>query len=404
MTQAMLKGSNIPLEATAIRAVLRWTPGTDVPDVDASALLLDADDRVRSDEDFVFYNQPNHPSGLVRHLPKKPNQGALTDTIEAEFSGLEPAVRRVVLAASADGGTFGQVRDLSLLLYDASSGAPREADAEPIAIFAVLPETGKEAALICGELYRRGDTWKFRALGQGYETGLVGLATQYGISVEDGEAAGGSDGDVAAAPAGPEGGAIPEPPATPAPEPLTAAAPEPLAAAPEPLDAPEPPATATPAAAPAAATHAPPAAQGTPPPSSADAPTRPHSPSPAYGYPHAAPPDPWDPHRTQPMRPPTAHGDSGFGYVPPQAPPPPSQAPAAGYPQPPGQPPAQPGYGYPPQQPTYSTYGYPQPPAYGYPQQVQPTGPVAPPPLPIPVQVPDPHFVLPPQGPQFQNR
>lgn len=130
-------------------------------------------------------------------------------------------MRRVVLAASADGGTFGQVRDLSLLLYDASSGAPREADAEPIAIFAVLPETGKEAALICGELYRRGDTWKFRALGQGYETGLVGLATQYGISVEDGEAAGGSDGDGTAAPAGPEGGAAPEPPATPAPEPLT---------------------------------------------------------------------------------------------------------------------------------------------------------------------------------------
>ncbi|MFI0769549.1 TerD family protein [Streptomyces sp. NPDC021218] len=403
MTQAMLKGSNIPLEATAIRAVLRWTPGTDVPDVDASALLLDADDRVRSDEDFVFYNQPNHPSGLVRHLPKKPNQGALTDTIEAEFSGLESGVRRLVLAASADGGTFGQVRDLSLLLYDASSGAPREADAEPIAIFAVLPETGKEAALICGELYRRGDTWKFRALGQGYETGLVGLATQYGISVEDGEAAGGSDGEGAAAPAGPEGGAAPEPPATPtpAPEPLTAGAPEPLTA-----PAPEPPATATPATPAAAATHAPPAAPGTPPPSSSDAPTRPHAPAPApapaYGYPHAASPDPWDPHRTQPMQPPTAHGDSGFGYVPPQAPPPPpQQAPAAGYPQPPGQPPAQPGYGYPPQQ---QTYGYPQPPAYGYPQQVQPTGPVAPPPLPIPVQVPDPHFVLPPQGPQFQNR
>ncbi|WP_413115240.1 TerD family protein [Streptomyces sp. CY1] len=228
MTQAMLKGSNIPLEATAIRAVLRWTPGTDVPDVDASALLLDADDRVRSDEDFVFYNQPNHPSGLVRHLPKKPNQGALTDTIEAEFSGLESGVRRLVLAASADGGTFGQVRDLSLLLYDASSGAPREADAEPIAIFAVLPETGKEAALICGELYRRGDTWKFRALGQGYETGLVGLATQYGISVEDGEAAGGSDGEGAAAPAGPEGGAAPEPPATPTPAPAPTPAPEPL--------------------------------------------------------------------------------------------------------------------------------------------------------------------------------
>ncbi|WNE96314.1 TerD family protein [Streptomyces luomodiensis] len=384
MTQAMLKGSNIPLEATAIRAVLRWTPGTDVPDVDASALLLGVDDRVRSDEDFVFYNQPHHPSGLVRHLSKKPVQDAMTDTIEAEFSGLEPEVRRVVLAASADGGAFGQVRDLSLLLYDASSGAPDNTDAEPIAIFAVLPETGKEAALICGELYRRGGGWKFRALGQGYESGLVGLATEYGISVEDGE---GKDvPDEGAPAAGPQAATASEPPAPERPS----AAPEP-----PPADAPESPAAAAP--------PAPPAAPGTPPPPSSEAPTQAHSP--AYGYPHAAPPDPWDPHRTQPMAPPSAQGDSGFAAVPSQVPPPPPQAP--GYPQPPAQPPAQPAYGYPPQQPVPQqspAYGYPQPPAYGYPQQVQPTGPVPPPPPPIPAQVPDPHFVLPPQGPQFQNR
>lgn len=61
MTHAMLKGSNVPLEATTVRAVLRWTPGPGVPDVDASALLLGPDGRVRSDEDFVFYNQPRHP-------------------------------------------------------------------------------------------------------------------------------------------------------------------------------------------------------------------------------------------------------------------------------------------------------------------------------------------------------
>ncbi|MBD3003109.1 TerD family protein [Streptomyces sp. 5-10] len=371
MTQAMLKGSNIPLEATAIRAVLRWTPGTDVPDVDASALLLGPDDRVRSDEDFVFYNQPRHPSGLVRHLPKKSNQDALTDTIEAELIGLEPEVRRVVIAASADGGTFGQVRDLSLLLYDASPGAPDDADAEPVAIFAVLPDTGKETALICGEVYRRGDGWKFRALGQGYESGLVGLATQYGISVEDGEG-------------GPEDDAAAEPEAIAAAEP---SAPETPAPAPEP------------AAAAAATAPAPPSAPGTPLPPPSDATTQAHPP--AYGYPHPVSPDPWDPHRTQPMHPAAAQGDSGYAYVPSQVPPPPPQAPGAGYPQPPAQPPAQPGYGYPQPQPGY---GYPQPPAYGYPQQVQPTGPVPPPPPPIPAQVPDPHFVLPPQGPQFQNQ
>ncbi|MFE6778883.1 TerD family protein [Streptomyces sp. NPDC057702] len=184
MTHAMSKGSNIPLPATAVRAVLRWTPGPDVPDVDASALLLGADGHVRSDEDFVFYNQPRHPSGLVRHLPKKRLTESLTDTIEAELAPLDEGVNRVVLAASADGGPFGRVRDLSLRLYD--SAAPD--GAEPFAAFDVVAETGEETALICGELYRRGDRWKFRALGQGYDSGLVGLATEFGISVDDSEA------------------------------------------------------------------------------------------------------------------------------------------------------------------------------------------------------------------------
>ncbi|HCA88384.1 MAG TPA: stress protein, partial [Streptomyces sp.] len=183
MTHAMLKGSNIPLETTAVRAVLRWTPGPGVPDVDASALLLGADGRVRSDEDFVFYNQPHHPSGLVRHLPKQRLADCLTDTVEADLAVLEPSVDRVVLAASSDGGPFGLVRDLRVLLYDASPGSA--AGTDPVAVFDVRPETGDESALICGELYRRGNSWKFRALGQGYETGLVGLATQYGISVEE---------------------------------------------------------------------------------------------------------------------------------------------------------------------------------------------------------------------------
>ncbi|MEU6080995.1 TerD family protein [Streptomyces sp. NPDC047108] len=187
MTHAMLKGSNIPLEAAAVRAVLRWTPGPDVPDVDASALLLGSHGRVRSDEDFVFYNQPHHPSGLVRHLSKKRLAEGLTDTVEADLAGLETSVDRVVLAASADGGPFGQVRDLLVLLYDADAAA----GADPIARFEVRPETGEESALICGELYRRGDGWKFRALGQGYETGLLGLATEFGISVDESDATSG---------------------------------------------------------------------------------------------------------------------------------------------------------------------------------------------------------------------
>ncbi|WP_199836378.1 TerD family protein, partial [Streptomyces sp. NRRL F-4489] len=215
MTHAMLKGSNVPLDATAVRAVLRWTPGAGVPDVDASALLVGPDGRVRSDADFVFYNQPRHPSGLVRHLPKTRLPDALTDTIEAELATLETSVERVVLAASSDGGPFGGVGDLRVLLYDAAADG-----AEPLAVFDVVPETGDETALICGELYRRGDGWKFRALGQGYETGLVGLATEFGISVEEG---GGNEG-TGDRPA-PEDAAAPAPSASPTPEPSTPPAP-----------------------------------------------------------------------------------------------------------------------------------------------------------------------------------
>ncbi|NUL05227.1 TerD family protein [Streptomyces lunaelactis] len=184
MTHAMLKGSNVPLDAMAVRAVLRWTPGAGVPDVDASALLLGQDGRVRSDEDFVFYNQPRHPSGLVRRLPKKRIAEHLTDTVEADLAALDPSVDQVVLAASSDGDSFQHVRDLRILLYDAAL-----ADSEPLAVFDVKPETGEETAIICGELYRRGEGWKFRAVAQGYPTGLVGLATDFGISVDEAEAA-----------------------------------------------------------------------------------------------------------------------------------------------------------------------------------------------------------------------
>lgn len=204
MTHAMLKGSNIPLDAPTVRAVLRWTPGPGIPDVDASALLLGDEGRVRSDEDFVFYNQPRHPSGLVRHLPKKRLVEGATDSVEADLSALDPSVARVVLAASADGGPFGLVRDLCVLLYDTARSGTGSTDAEPVARFDVTAETGDETAMLCGELYRRGDGWKFRALGQGYASGLVGLATEFGISVDEpGE-------DDAAAPT-PASGAAPVP-------------------------------------------------------------------------------------------------------------------------------------------------------------------------------------------------
>ncbi|MDX3580329.1 TerD family protein [Streptomyces europaeiscabiei] len=180
MTHAMLKGSNVPIEATAVRAVLRWAPGQGVPVVDASALLLGPDGRVRSDEDFVFYNQPRHPSGKVWRLGQKRVAEGLTDTIQTDLAGVESAVSQILLVASAGDVSFDSVPSLRILLYDAAV-----TDAEPLAYFDIKPETGEETALICGELYRRGGGWKFRALGEGYTNGLEGLATDFGISVDE---------------------------------------------------------------------------------------------------------------------------------------------------------------------------------------------------------------------------
>ncbi|MFF8656124.1 TerD family protein [Streptomyces huasconensis] len=352
MTHAMLKGSNVPLEATAVRAVLRWTPGQGVPDVDASALLLGGDGRVRSDEDFVFYNQPRHPGGTVWRLGKKRVAEGLTDTIQTDLGGMEAAVDRVLLVASAEGVAFEHVPALRILLYDAAV-----AEGEPLAYFDITPQTGEETALICGELYRRGEGWKFRALGEGYTNGLEGLASDFGISVDDSESA--EPATVASGTAFPQspqqqpapGANFPQPPRQPAPQP------QPSMGSVGPAQ--------------------PSVAQPLPQPSVAQP-----MPQPSVAQPSVAQP---------------SLAQTG-GHLAPQPSAQPVQ-PAYGYPPaPPSHPAPQPAYGYPPAAPTQPTpIGGPPPmpppaqPSYGYPQPV-----VAP--------VPDPNFRLPPQGPQFLPR
>ena len=166
------KGANVPVDAGAVRAELSWAARPGVPDIDGSALLLRADGKVRGDDDFVFYNQPRHPSGAVRHVGK--NSGR--DAVEVEFSVLPSDVERVVLAASADGGPFGAVPDLRLIVTNLATGAE-------IATFPIIASS--ETAMVSGELYQRNGQWKFRAVGQGYTNGLAGLATDFGISVDD---------------------------------------------------------------------------------------------------------------------------------------------------------------------------------------------------------------------------
>ncbi|UFT00124.1 TerD family protein [Nocardia huaxiensis] len=169
----MMKGSNVPVAASAVRVELGWQSGP--VDADASALLL-AGGRVRSDSDFVFYNQPAHASGAVRHEGKRPG-AQVVDALSVHLSQVEPQIETIVIAASADGGTFAQLQGLHVRLVDAASGAE-------LARFDST-DASSETAFVLGELYRRQGAWKFRAVGQGYASGLAGLATDFGISVDD---------------------------------------------------------------------------------------------------------------------------------------------------------------------------------------------------------------------------
>ncbi|MFI6443706.1 TerD family protein [Kitasatospora sp. NPDC050543] len=391
MTHVMAKGANIPLPAAAVRAVLRWNATPGAPDVDASALLLGSDGRVRSDADFVFYNQPRHPSGVVRHLPKHRvgSEGDIADTIEVELGKLPADVDRVVLAGSAEGGSFRAVARLRVLLYDATAGDGAAALAE----FAVT-DAEEVTALLAAELYRRDGGWKFRAVGQGYASGLIGLATDFGITVEDDEQAPAEAAGSTPAPAPHTAPAAASAPTAPAPDPRSHPAPAP-APAHRPDARPEPrsePGTYTLAPAVPSTTPLPPPPPTAPPTQHPAQPPVPPARQPGYGYPPAP-----QPHHPAPAAAAQPAQPGGYGYP---------------------QPTQQPGYGYPPapqphQQPQSAGYGYPQPAqpgGYGYPQShqtQQPQQPVQPPPPAAPpaAQQPSPDgFALPPQGPQFQPR
>ncbi|MEV5460652.1 TerD family protein [Streptomyces cellulosae] len=209
----MPKGSNTPVPATALRVDVGWRSGPGVPDADASALLL-AGGKVRSDGDFVFYNQPAHASGAVRHEGKRQDGGHVTDTLLVDLTRVEPGIETVILAASSDGGAFGQVPGLYIEVKDAANGA----------VAARFDSTGAttETAFVLGEFYRRQGAWKFRAVGQGYSSGLEGLATDYGITVDEPQHA--------APPAAPV--APPAPAAPPAAPPVTVPQPPPPPVAP----------------------------------------------------------------------------------------------------------------------------------------------------------------------------
>lgn len=154
------KGANTAVSAGALRLTLSATG----PALDLSALLL-VGGRVRSDDDFVFFNAPQHASGAV---------SLDGDTLAVALDRVEAVVETVVLAAAVDGGRMSEVQDGLLVVRD---GAGAEV--------ARCSVTGaQERALVVAELYRRDGGWKLRHVSQGWDSGLAGLATDYGISVD----------------------------------------------------------------------------------------------------------------------------------------------------------------------------------------------------------------------------
>ncbi|MGK5682368.1 VWA domain-containing protein [Actinoplanes sp. URMC 104] len=174
----LLKGANTALGAMSVLVTLTWKARPDAPHLDVSALLLTPEGTVRGPGDFVFYNAPRHASGAVRHLGKQaPAGGVGFEGIEVELGAVEPGVDRIVIAASTDGEPIGRVPQLTLLVSDAGL------DKRPLVRFDDM-QANKETAFAVGEFYRRAGGWKFRAVGQGWDTGLTGLATAFGIVVE----------------------------------------------------------------------------------------------------------------------------------------------------------------------------------------------------------------------------
>ncbi|MFF3503186.1 TerD family protein [Streptomyces sp. NPDC003247] len=178
----MIMGSNVALadlsdDVGSVIVSLGWVSPTGEGDADVSVLLLDANGKVRSDGDFYFYNHPVAADGSVQLLGKTPTADGSEDRISFDLTAVPSAVDRIVVAASRYGeARFGELEDVRITLADAAG--------ESLLRFAV-DDAGSVTAVIFGELYRRGEGWKFRAVGQGYETGLAGLATDFGVDIED---------------------------------------------------------------------------------------------------------------------------------------------------------------------------------------------------------------------------
>jgi tellurium resistance protein TerD len=191
---SLSKGGNVSLtkaapNLTAVIVGLGWdvrtTTGTDF-DLDASALLTNAEGKVATDGNFVFFNNLKSPDGTVEHLGDELVGGAAgaeqdEEEVKVDLAAMAPEVQKIVFPVSiydADSRqqNFGQVTGAYIRIIN-------QADGRELARYDLTEDASTETAMVFGELYRHGGEWKFRAIGQGYASGLRGIALDYGVSV-----------------------------------------------------------------------------------------------------------------------------------------------------------------------------------------------------------------------------
>ncbi|MFI9343503.1 TerD family protein [Streptomyces sp. NPDC052773] len=208
----MTPGSNIPLPAP------RVTVDVTAPvRLDVSGLLLTADGKVRSDDDFIFYNQPTGPGVTYRS-----GGGTTPDAITVDTTAVPPGIEKIVVTASPDaaGQTFQGIEPTATI---------RNADDNTVLATFTPPQLGTETALVIVEIYLRNGQWKARAVGQGYANGLAGIATDFGVTVEEPAPAAAPAQPVTPPPAPAQPPAAPPAPAAPAADPRLATPPAPAA-------------------------------------------------------------------------------------------------------------------------------------------------------------------------------
>lgn len=200
MSTVLTQGGNAPLTAARVTVEVTAPKALDV-----SGLLLTDAGKVRSDADFVFFNAPHGPG--VTH---RPASGGTPDAITIDTAAVPAGITKIVVTASPDeaGATFAGIEPTATV---------RDADSGQVLVTFTPPQLGRETALIVVEVYQRGGAWKVRAVGQGYANGLAGIATDFGVTVEDEPApAAAAPVQAPVAPPAPAPVAPPVPPAPPA--------------------------------------------------------------------------------------------------------------------------------------------------------------------------------------------